>query len=512
MQRPNQRSVATRSYEAVTNHQERNENLSTHRLPEYYTPPTATSPGEPRYRTKQTGQKILRRSNGDETVDLTANDSDTSSNTKARRGKLNNSNIQVELSRNQNGAHSTPRGKQASFLERMRHQPQIAVEVQGNQNNNSTMQTNQTGTGANQASSHDVIGERPRMSLNKAIENAESLSQLERIRHHVKMLLEKVEGKINRALVKKALDEYGKSDEQGGSSRDDDMRRDVCCPLCFSFNEVSGPSPTIMMQPCPSCERPDVCQSCRSGCGDCNRSCCIDCILQCEACHCQLCPDCKCGGADNVNAEENASRRELCRRCASSAANESVNVCDAKKKRKNPDARIDNGSSNTSSRPNKKRTKSSAASSRNGINGARKEPSATNVRDDQSSLAKSGNTISKKLTTQPAAALPKNNGSSKKPNLANFRDDQSSLAVESGNAISTKFTTKPAAALPKSNEKGGSSEPAVGNSDDRKAQNCYFVKHLFTVLDKVRNSEFLSSTCYYLVSRNWLIRGHSVLL
>jgi hypothetical protein len=448
MLRPNQRSVATSPYNVATNHQERKQHHPKHRYPEHYTPPTAASPGEPRYRTKKIAQKMLRRPDEDEAVDLTVDDSDTSSTDEARRVKPNNSNNQVKMPKNQIGAHSPPRGKQANFLERLRLQPNDAGEVRGSQNN-SAKQTNRAHGDLNH-----TRNERSRISLNKAIDNAESLPQLEAIRHHVKILLEKVEGKINRALVRKALDEYGKSDEQGGSSLDD-MRRNVCCPLCFSFNEISGAS-TPVQQSCPSCERLDLCPSCRSNCRDCRRSCCIDCILQCEFCQCQLCPDCKC--TSSIGAEKSATRRELCQRCDASVAN--VGVQNAKK-RKN------SGNTNTDGRPfindgrNEKRMKSSAAASRsvqkvatregNGINRASKKPSATNVRDGE---------------TSAASKTPGENGGN--------------------DTLSTKSPIEPAAALPKSTATGSNSNTAVSNSSDSTPQASYFVKHLFTVIHEVR--------------------------
>ena len=75
------------------------------------------------------------------------------------------------------------------------------------------MGTNNKNNDTSRADSVEEEYNQYKVTLNNAINSAGSLQELEGIRHEVKNLLEKLEEKINCALVKKALDEFDSSNQ-----------------------------------------------------------------------------------------------------------------------------------------------------------------------------------------------------------------------------------------------------------------------------------------------------------
>lgn len=217
------------------------------------------------------------------------------------------------------------RGKQASHIDQLRHKSSSY-----NSHADSSRQSESIVSSVTQ-----INGGRSRQvskSLIWTIEDTESIPQLEGIRHNLKMLLEKIEDKINRALVQKALDEFEDTNTQNASVSDDatgielntiPLQRVSCCPLCFSFEDTSKQQQKKAFVTCPNCES-SICQACQSKCILCERSCCFDCIHQNEGFVQEaLCRDCggKYGSGGESNRDSVTQRREQDETCSVEASN-----------------------------------------------------------------------------------------------------------------------------------------------------------------------------------------------
>ncbi|KAL3805400.1 hypothetical protein HJC23_009107 [Cyclotella cryptica] len=223
-----------------------------------------------------------------------------------------------------NNAHEAPPGNLACFSPRLNYQPNRQGEMDNNQHidgndyddnlqsvspNEATTSThNETHTANRTHENHDNRKLRAPKSLTRAIEKATSLPHLEGLRHHLKMMLEKVEDKINRALFEKAVSELDSTNVHAATGQppsDDDMpcdpneirlQRQACCPLCFSFEDTSNMSSVPPSKrstfSCPICEEANICQDCKLTCGVCKRVCCFDCIKSCDNRAFLYCLDC----------------------------------------------------------------------------------------------------------------------------------------------------------------------------------------------------------------------------
>ena len=173
------------------------------------------------------------------------------------------------------------------------------------------------------------------------IDNATSLPQLEGIRHRLKMLLERVENKINDELVKKALEVFDSSDIKDGawdigcgggggkmvenanenninstnlcenpskSEPAKHLEREECCRLCLSTDNAVTANGSTQLQPqiilpCSICDQSNLCKNCKTICRICRRICCLDCLMGCEGCGSgSFCTDCGGYGVGSTGA------------------------------------------------------------------------------------------------------------------------------------------------------------------------------------------------------------------
>ena len=275
-----------------------------------------------RYRTKKkAGQKCLQHRG------LIAADSLTVIDTFTQNRRFRPTSCDIELPPKYTVA--LPRGKKASLLKKLQSRShgngidsvkRSDDDGMHNSNNSGGIATARNGNTANNVNSINSVKKgligRSQPSFDHIIENAESLPQLEGLRHQVKLLLDKIENKIKCALVNKALDEFDGNDaidtqqSQTNSSErsetDTNVQRETCCSRCFSFvasNDTSS-------NECPICECSNVCKKCKSSCHKCSRSICDDCILACHHCNVQFCFDCR------IAPSTETQSRELCQQCS----------------------------------------------------------------------------------------------------------------------------------------------------------------------------------------------------
>lgn len=295
---------------------------------------------EPRHRTKKVAHRQFHHDSGSALIDLTSGNEGPSKN----ESKYFNS----------HNVHGPRPGNQASLSQRLNIRPTRQGEMGSNQNDggshsdakrqsvNAHETTISTHNATHRAKhTHDINANRtiraPK-SMNRAIENATSLPQLEGLRHHLKMMLEKVEDKINRALFDMAMDEFDSTNVYDSADQmpsNDDMacdpnearlQRQACCPICFSFEvtaDLSSPNSTKRpSSPCPICEEPNTCQDCLSKCNFCQRVCCLDCIQTCDNCALHFCSDCPgyCMSGDSGGSTPKIDKaKRLCKKCVVSS-------------------------------------------------------------------------------------------------------------------------------------------------------------------------------------------------
>mmetsp|Transcript_8586 Transcript_8586/g.18319 ORF Transcript_8586/g.18319 Transcript_8586/m.18319 type:complete len:962 (+) Transcript_8586:459-3344(+) len=182
------------------------------------------------------------------------------------------------------------------------------------------------------------------------IDKAASIEDLESIRHRLMSLLERVDGRLEKKRVNKAILTLGEGDalyfddseKEGGSGGDnvdgyeDDgacleelmerlknemtsvgggstpngkrqrfeesdeheiieskRHRCFCCALCFEARSTSSLSTTRAPTACNICDEKDLCDKCISICEKCFRSVCADCLMGCDNCGSMYyCSDC----------------------------------------------------------------------------------------------------------------------------------------------------------------------------------------------------------------------------
>lgn len=434
-------------------------------------PSQRSSPGGSRNRTKKVAQKSHYRSGI--TDDLTDHADDSRNQSKYFQPNTAGASNQAPH-----------RGKIASALERLRHQD-VREHCDSNE---SDMEVDNTIINGNHRHAQRDVTESPHVTLNKVVDTTESLPQLEGIRYQLKALLGKVEDKINRALVKRALDECGLNNARDTqqSQANSKVQVEMRCPLCFSPKDANNDSIT---EECPICDLSSVCQDCQSTCIDCGRACCKDCIQQCGVCNSLHCPDCKTLSTDKSTAEN-----KICKQCLANASKtiqeQNVHV----KKRKIQSVK---------DKSKQKKTMSTATSTaHSAITTHQNKPDPTNIAEK----SKAANHQNKDETGLIDDAKKSNGIKAKKSKVASHCNQDSDAPVTVDKKPRNSDITSPVDGSVKRCTKGDGVDADINDNETKKSKSSPFLAddkstaiHLITVLQEVSKLMLLSHYCFMLL-------------